>query len=516
MNANIRVQFLGGLAGDNLTGSCILLTVIYKKQISKFLIDAGIIQYGFKESFKKNREILDQLRPRGLDAIILTHSHIDHVGRVPLLVKHGFGGQKGRIITTEATASLLPVMLEDSAKIQAIDSEHLKTKVVLENLKNFKDHGGKKKRSYYQTKREMIKNSDGDLDPLYDLDDVKATCTLIKNGGFPYKIWIKLAKGINLKFYPSGHVLGGAICVIGIQDKNKEIFIGFSGDLGRQDGIILPPPEMVEEELSYWVSESTYGGSTHPGRDEEISQLLKLITRASNEKKKVIIPSFALERAQEIVYLLSYYMKIGKIPVMPIYLDSPMAKKITEIFSRNWDLKMFEGQEALDFNPFSVDQNPYLKTIDDQESSLALIKEPGPYIVIAGSGMCNAGRVRDHLRSGLGQKQTIVCLVGYMAKRSLGRELKDGQPIVRMNRIEIAVKAEIAVFDSFSAHADSPFLTSYANYIASNRKLKKIFLNHGEGQGATSLKLEMLETLPKGYDWLQNIVVPKLKQEVIL
>lgn len=175
---------------------------------------------------------------------------------------------------------------------------------------------------------------------------------------------------------------------------------------------------------------------------------------------------------------------------------------------------MFEDQSLLTFNPFN--DNPFLTTISDQESSLALTKEPGPYIVIAGSGMCDAGRVREHLRVGLGQEKTIVFLVGYMARNSLGRRLKDGLPIIKMNGIEIVVKAEIIGFDSFSAHADSPFLTAYAAGIANGGELKKIFLIHGEDDGATFLKADMLEALPTSYNWLENIIVPKLGQEVIL
>jgi len=520
MNA-ITVKFLGGVAGDNLTGSSVLLTVRRGKETFRCLIDAGLIQCSSREFFDKNREILNELKPGYLDAIILTHPHLDHIGRLPLLVKNGFG-QRGRIICTEATASLLRVMLEDSAKIQAIESESLKTKNFngaerKNKQKNYRrDRGTRGNYDRIQSRLQKKKKTkhDNACDPLYNLEDVSATCALVKNGGFLYKTWLKLAKGISLKFYPSGHVLGGAISVIKIETKTKTTYLGFSGDLGRQDGIILPPPEIVEEKLDYWFSESTYGGEVHPERDEEIAQLLKIVARAANNKQKIIIPSFALERTQEIVYLLSYYMSINQIPKIPIYLDSPMATKITEVFAKNWDAQMFEDQSLLTFNPFS--DNPFLTTIADQESSLALIQEPGPYIVIAGSGMCDAGRVREHLRVGLGQEKTIIFLVGYMARNSLGRRLKDGLPIIKMNGVEIVVKAEIIGFDSFSAHADSPFLTSYAKELATNNQLQKIFLIHGEDDGATFLKADMLEALPNNHNWLENIIIPKLGQEVIL
>ncbi len=522
MDTLLSVQFLGGVAsGDNLTGSAILLIIEQEKRVIRILIDAGLVQTNFKEFFEKNREILQQLKPERLDAIVLTHSHLDHIGRLPFLVRNGFGKQ-GRVICTEATAGLLRVMLEDSAKIQAIESSHLKAKLAKEGGQP--DLHGRGRDHFTRGNYDRLKNfnknkkrsSNGTTEPLYDMNDVEIACNLVKNGGSPYHSWIRLAKGINLKFYASGHVLGGAIAVIRVETKNGDIHLGFSGDLGRRDGIILPPPEIVEEPLDYWFSESTYGGKFHPERQTEIDDLLKVVRKAADKKQKIIIPSFALERTQEIVYLLSYYMSVRKIPRMNMYLDAPMATRITKVFSQNWDLQMFSGQDIINFNPFSTEENHFLKTVNDKKSSLELLKEPGPYIVIAGSGMCDAGRVRDHLRAGLSHKQTVVCLVGYMAKNSLGRKLKEGFPIVKMNGDEIIIKAEIVNFESFSAHADSSFLVSYTENIAAPGKLKKIFLVHGEEESATYLKSELLKVLPDENKWLKNILIPKLGQEVKL
>jgi len=485
------------------------------------LIDSGLIQCGHKEFFAKNREILKELKPGQLDGIIITHAHTDHTGRLPLMVKNGFG-DTSRIICTEATAKIIGVMLADSAKIQAElcqSNKKILAKSTASTVRKVsRDQMALGKRDKMNKKKCNAKVATVE-EPLYNMEDVEKTVSLIKNGGFPYQEWIKLFNhGVSLKFYQSGHVLGGAICVIKIKTRIGEINLGFSGDLGRSDGIILPPPAMVDETIDYWFTESTYGGKVHPSRDEEIKRLLTIVKNAVAKKQKIIIPSFALERAQEIIYLLSYYMQIGEIPYIPVYLDAPMASRITNIFADSWDEGMFAGQERLKFNPFSRDDNKFFKIVDSPIDSAALVRTSGPYIVIAGSGMCDAGRVRDHLRAGLGNPEVTVCLVGYMAKNSLGRKLKDGLPLVNMNKKEIIIKARIECFDSFSAHADSFFLVSYAQDIMAKNthENKQIFIIHGEEKSSGDLKIELLEHLADKKYWLKNIKIPVLNEEVVL
>jgi metallo-beta-lactamase family protein len=505
MRIQVSYKFLGGLAdGDNLTGSCTLVRIIRGKKEVLFLVDAGLLQCDFRKSIEKNRKILDQLDMSKVDFIILTHSHIDHVGRLPLLVKAGF---RGRIICTQPTADLLRVMLEDSAKIQASEAKYLKAKEGKQERKNGhkqKDSSGRKKSKACEIK------------PLYSLEDVEEALAYVKNGGFEYKKPIKLMTGVSLKFYASGHVLGGAVCVIQIMrpKSTKHFVLGFSGDLGREDGIILPPPDKIPEAINFWMIESTYGGKVHPGREEEIERLLALTTEAVEQKKRVIIPSFSLERTQEIIYLLSYYMQIGRIPPIPIHLDSPMALRISEVYAANWNSPMFKDQDKLRFNPFSIG-NPYLNIVGDQVASGELSKSPGPYIVIAGAGMCDAGRVRNHLRENLGSDKTIVCLVGYMAKDSLGRKMQEGLPIVKMNGVEILVKAKIVSFSSFSAHADSTHLVSYTKSALTTDPYapKKVFIVHGEEASGLALKEKLVGALPTG-DWMKNIIIPSVNETV--
>lgn len=519
MKTQITARVLGGGArGDNLTGSCILLIIKKSRETIRLLIDIGLIQCDFKEFFEKNRAIIQDFKALNLNChninhVIITHSHNDHVGRLPLLIKNGFGeNNKSRIFCTEASAKLIPIMTEDSAKIQAIESKHWQKKHTPVNGKttdrltygNYDRQKNKNKKT-----REFLAN-----EPLYDMDDVERTNELIKNSGYPYKTWIKLEKGVDLKFYPSGHVLGGAICVLRIQDKDQNIYLGFSGDLGRADGMILPPPEIVEEALDYWFSESTYGGKIHPARDQEISQILSIVKEAVEKKQKIIIPSFTLERAQEIIFLLSHYASsMKRIYGLPFYLDSPMAIKITNIFKENWNSPMFCGQDVLNFNPFDVAENPFLKIIPDKESARALTHDKSAHLIIAGSGMCDHGPVRRHLIHGLSEESTVVCLIGYMAKNSLGYKLQT-LPIVKMNGQEIIIKAKIHSFNSFSAHADGTFLREYAETIAARGHLKKIFLVHGEESGSSALKMDLIKSL--GVDWLERVAIPKIGQELIL
>lgn len=504
-----RIKFLGGVAGD-ITGSCYLLIVKEGKKSIKILVDAGLIQCGFNDSLEKNQEILKNFKPEDLDYVVLTHSHIDHVGRLPLFTKYGF---KGRIICTKSTKNLLEPMLEDSANIQMMEATYFNKR-----MKNPLDCKGRSALTLGNYDRAKRKKSDQKsikhYQPLYTINDVVSVLELVKNGGYDYHEWIRLSHNLSLKFYASGHVIGGAVVVLKINSKPKDIYLCFTGDLGRQDGIILPAPELVTEPIDYLVIESTYGGKIHPPREQEIKELLELIRLSAKKGKRIIIPSFALERSQEIIYLLSYYMEQGVIPEVPIYLDSPLGEKITRVFSEGWDLGMFSDQGKVKFNPFNPLENKYFKVISKKSESDNLIAQSGNYIVIAGSGMCDAGRVRGHLRANLSKSDTIVCLVGYMAENSLGRRLKDRLPI-KMNGEEIDVRAEVISFNSFSAHADGPFLVDYAKGVLENSQdfPKNIFIVHGENQSAKDLKIDLEKCLPKR---IANIIIPKVNDEELI
>jgi len=509
-----KIKFLGGVA-DSLTGSCTLLTVSEGKKISRILIDCGLIQGSFKDSVLNNKEILKQVKPSEIDFIVLTHSHIDHIGRLPLFTKNGF---KGRIICTDCTNDLLLPMLDDSVKIQLVEAAYLNKKL-LKAEKNEEPKKGKN-RDTALGKYDKVKKKEGENknkichEPLYNAADANLVYELIKNGGYDYHKWIRLSHIVSVKFYPSGHVMGGAIVVLRINSKPKDLYFCFTGDLGRKDGIILPPPEVVQEPIDYLLLESTYGGRIHPNRDQEIEKILDLIRTSDEKNRRIIIPSFALERSQEIIYLLSYSMDQGLIPKVPIFLDSPLGRIITATFAEAWSKGMFSDQDRLKFNPFDPASNKFFQIVSEQKMSDSLIASKKSYIVVAGAGMCDAGRVRGHLRANLGKTDTTVCLVGYMAENSLGRKLKDGLPMVKMNGEEIDVKAKIVSFDSFSAHADGPFLVEYAKLVlTSNQNLPQtIFLNHGEGKSAHDLQKDLQLNLSSSVE----IKIPELNEEIII
>ena len=506
----VTAQFLGGVVGA-LTGSCILLTIWKGKKIIKILIDCGLVQGRFDESSEKNREILKYIDPEKIDIIILTHGHLDHVGRVPFLVKHGF---KGKVYCTASTGILLPIMLYDNCKIMKSEIWWRKKSFARKKKEDFirpahhwRPNVKKKKASQISQKLRSPINFNP-CDPLYEIADVEKTLGIIR--GNEYCQWVRIEKEIDVKFYPSGHVLGGAVCVL----RNKEpdgsyTHRCFTGDLGREDGIILPPPEWVKEKIDQLVIESTYGDRIHPPRQEEINQLLKIITQAKKQNGKVIIPSFALERAQEIIFLISKYVR-GDIK---IHLDSPMASKILKVFAESWEGKMFKDQDQLKFNPFNPAQNKNLLIVESTEASTKLIDSPEASIIVAGAGMCNAGRVRGHLRRWLGHLSSYVCLIGYMAEKTLGRKLidtlKSVEPMVRMNGEGILIKANIVKFESFSAHADKKFLIKYASHVDPT---DRIFIVHGEESGGLSLKKGLHEqgNLQIGEE---AIIIPRLWEE---
>ena len=484
----------GGAANneDNITGSCTLVSLQGVQHPFRMLVDFGMWQGNYQRSYEMNRKL--KFLPSTINACVFTHPHIDHIGRGPMLPKMGFDG---RFFVTEPCANILGIQWRDSVKIFLSEQKY-------RNKRNEEDRPITKK----DKKKNSIKKQSGNgSDILYGLEDVAVAESIVKNSGLPYYTWTKIHKTVDLKFYPSGHVLGGAIVVLRIKRRKglDPVYIGFSGDLGRKDGIILPPPAMVDEPLDFWFIESTYGGIIHPTRDQEFDTLLSAVRIACEQKGRILIPSFALERAQEIIYLLSSYLKQKKIPEIPIYLDSPLAEAITSVFREYWNRGMFSDQYNLSFNPYSLAENTFLKLVQGSNNSESLAEGKSSCIIIAGSGMCEAGRIRSHLRQKLPDSSTAVVCVGYMAKDTLGQKLVDKHPIVTMNGQPVDVNAQIYPFNSFSAHADGPFLASYTAEIiekaarASKPKQTRVFINHGDLKRAQNLKQDIIGCVGRNY-----------------
>lgn len=449
----MKIKFLG--AAGMVTGSNHLIEV----NGIKLILDCGLFQGGQLEDDMNYEEF--NYNPGEIDYLILSHAHIDHSGRIPKLVKEGF---KGRIIMTKATAELTEVMLLDSANIQKNDTEW-------ENKK--RERVGK----------ELI-------EPLYDADDVRLSQKYFE--GFYYDQIIKLDEHISLVFRDAGHMLGSAIVELWIKDGDEVVHLVYSGDLGTKGRTIINDISYIDG-CDYLIMESTYGDTVHPKLSESIEELIKTIDVTTKRGGTVVIPAFAVGRTQELIYELNRYYEDEKLEEylkVPIYVDSPMGLKATEVYKQNSDLFNEETTEMImsGDNPFEFSN---LRYVDSVEESKMLNNSVFPKVIIASSGMADAGRVRHHLKHNLWNSKNTVLFVGYQAEGSTGRRILDGVKSIRIAGEEIKIAAEIKNLEGFSAHADQSLLYDWVAKMV--RKPKRIFLVHGESNAQTELK-SMIES----------------------
>lgn len=428
-----------GAAGF-VTGSCHLI----ETSSTRFLIDCGMYQ-GNKELNRKNFEPF-AFQPKDIDFVISTHAHIDHCGLLPKLVKHGFCGT---IYASPATADLLPIMLQDSAYIQEKDTEH-------EN-------------------RRRLRKGESAREPLYDREDAEKTSNLIKV--LEYNTTLALSDDITIRFRDAGHVIGSCIVELFITDKDgTETKTVFSGDLGQWDVPIIEDPTFILN-CDYVFMESTYGDRVHDNMGSRKELLYKHVLETYRKGGKLFIPCFALERTQELLYTLSELMtEKPDFPPMDVYLDSPLAIKITEVFKKHPDTYDDEARARTD-KPFDFPGLICTPSVDESRRANTM---EGPAIIIAGSGMCTAGRIRHHLKHGIWDPKNTVLFVGYQAPGTLGRILLDGADEIKMMGMTFAVKADIVRIGSFSAHADRDELIGWLS--AFEEKPKTVFLIHGEDE----------------------------------
>jgi len=427
-------------AALEVTGSQHLLEVNGKK----ILLDCGLFQGHRKEAYDKNSWF--GFDPVEIDAVILSHAHMDHAGNLPTLVRKGF---KGVIYCTEATQNLCEVMLLDSAYIQESDAEYMARK---------------------HSDTALVP-----LEPLYTIEDAELSLKSFK--GIPFDKTFELYEGVKVTFREAGHVLGAAIVAMDIHDNEdgKDKKFVFSGDLGRYRLPIIKDPYQIKK-ADYLLCESTYGNRTHDPIDEGVPALARVINRTIKRGGKIIIPAFALERSQELIYSLHILANEKKIPNnLPIFLDSPLANAITDIFRRHMELFDEEIKTVFkNVNPFAMRQ---LKQVANVEDSKKINNFIGPCIIISASGMCEAGRIRHHLKNHIEDPKNTIVIVGYMAENTLGRKLVDNVPVVKIFDKMYKLKAEVVVLEAFSAHADMNDLDGYIKPI---KGLKKVMLVHGE------------------------------------
>lgn len=440
---SISIYSLG--AAEEVTGSKHILEV----DGHSYMIDCGAFQGKRKESDEKNRNF--DFPSDKLEATVVTHGHFDHCGLLPVLIKKGF---KGNIYSTPATRDLANLVMMDSARIQARDAEYL----------------GKQARK---------KGEKFSWQPLYkEADCIKAT-NQIMTVSYNRKFFV--GPNVQLEFFDAGHILGSSLAYFTINGYGEggETRILYTGDLGRKNKAIVRDPATDFPAPDYIVVESTYGNKKHQEKDFALQELIQIIKDAEDRKGKIIIPSFAIERTQELIYYLHLLMDKKKIPIIPIYVDSPMATNATSIFQVHpecYDAAVTEAFIQHHKNPFGWGGLTYTSSV---EESKALNKKQGPMIILSADGMCEAGRILHHLANNIENDRNTILIVGYMAENTLGRRILDGKKEVRIMGEWYKVNAKVESINAFSAHADYEETTAWLDSIDKSR-LKKIFLVHGE------------------------------------
>jgi metallo-beta-lactamase family protein len=466
---HIKITFLG--ATKNVTGSRHLV----ETNGIKFLVDCGLYQ---ERDLKARNWEHFFCPPASIGAILLTHAHLDHSGFLPRFVSDGFSNP---IYCTAATADITKIMLLDSARIQEQDAES-------------------KKRRH---QREGRQGPYPEI-PLYTEADVRSCFPLLSP--VPYRQTIELGEGVTFTMYDAGHVLGSEMIEVRVHQKGEERSLLFSGDIGRVDRPILRNPTFFDE-ADYVVTESTYGDRVFPDTDEMMTKFIEVIRETIEGGGNIVIPSFALERTQDILYFLNKAMGAGRLSPLNVYLDSPMAVNITDIFERYANLMDEETERLIrqKKSPFDFPGLHFVSTIDDSRNIEHLAE---PAIIIAGSGMCTGGRIKYHLISNITRRESTILFVGYQAVGTLGRLIVDGAKEVRILGENYPVKARVIQMNGFSSHADSVQLLRWLYNL--KRAPRHVFVVHGEEQAANHLA----ETVRKDKGW--TVTVPDYQDEFVL
>ncbi len=465
----IKLTFLG--AARSVTGSCYLL----ETGENRLLVDCGMYQ---ERPLRERNWAPFPVPPDTIDAVLLTHAHLDHSGLLPKLVHDGFSGP---IYCTPATKEITEIMLLDSAAIQEEDAE----------FKRLRHQKEKRKGPYPEV-------------PLYTVKDAEAAVPLLTPVNYQHTI--EVANGISATFYDAGHVLGSAMIEMVVQQNGKQRRLLFSGDIGRQNKPILQDPTTFTE-ADYIIMESTYGDRQLESPAEAADKFAAAINATVRAGGNIIIPSFALERSQEMLYYLNKFLLEDRIPHLLVFFDSPMAVGINEVFQHHIDLFDEEMKELIrqKKSPFHF---PGLKLVRTVDESKAINHISGTVIIIAGSGMCTGGRIKHHLANNISRKESAILFVGYQAEGTLGREIVDGAKQVRILGKRYQVKAKIVQIDGFSAHADKGELLKWALNL--KRPPRHAFITHGEAKATESLASAIREKT----SW--TVTIPEYRQEFLL
>jgi metallo-beta-lactamase family protein len=409
------------------------------------LLDCGLFQGRRDEARERNQKF--PFRPKDIDAVVLSHAHIDHCGNLPNLVRNGFAGP---IYCTPVTRALADVMLGDAAKIQEEDADYL----------NRRREKGEPK-----------------VEPLYTARDVFTT--LLKLQAKPYDKPFEVVPGIEAKFVEAGHLLGSAMVGLQIGDRR----LTFTGDLGRPGVPILRDPAPVPP-CDLLISESTYGGHYHEPVDETAERLGEVVRRTAERKGKLVIPAFAVGRTQTIIYFLHQLKAAGQVPDVPVFVDSPMAVKATEVFQAHPEVFDAEAQQLVAAHP-ELFGGGWVRYVEKVHDSIALNDRPGPCVIISASGMCESGRVLHHLKHTIEDPNNTVLIAGYQAEHTLGRRIVERRPEVRILGRPFKLRAEVVVLNGLSSHADhGDLLRDLGPLAAAGTRVRLV---HGEPDRAEKL-----------------------------
>jgi len=462
----MNITFHG--AARTTTGSMHLVETAGRR----ILFDCGLYQGHRAEALSRNANL--PFDPKTLSAVLLSHAHIDHSGNLPMLVKHGFDGE---INCTTATQDLTKLMLRDSARIQEQDAAYMNQKKSRQGLPK--------------------------VEPLYSSSDAEHAIRHLVGHG--YHQWFRLNGDARAMLYDAGHILGSAVTVLEATEGTRTLRLGFSGDLGRPGAPILRDPEPVSG-LDYLIVESTYGSREHGSLDAAEEKFLRIVRETLARGGKVIIPSFAMERTQALVYTLHRHFENHDLPSVPVYVDSPLAIDVTAVFRVNLDCFDEQIREHIlaHEDPFGFGKLFYTRAVEESKKINAT---PGPAIIISANGMCEAGRILHHLKHNIENERNTVLFVGYQAANTLGRRIVDGVKRIRIFGDEFTVRARIEQVDGFSAHADRSELLDWIAQLQGT--LKGIFLVHGEESSSQALAEELRTRYPQC-----NVVVPELNQTI--
>ncbi len=466
----MKIEFLG--AAKEVTGSKHLITTNKGKKI---LLDCGMFQGKGLETDSSNRDL--GFNPSEIDYLLLSHPHIDHSGLIPYIVKLGF---KGTIFCTPATRDLCSIMLADSGKIQELDTHTFNKKRIRQGLEP--------------------------VEPIYTMLEAQEAMQFFIS--IPYEKEFNIDPDVAVKFTDNGHILGSATINMSIKEDEKTVKIAFTGDIGRYSKRILKEPQPFPQ-ADYIIMESTYGDRLHDNIDKSEQQLLSAVIDTCCKKKgKLIIPSFAIGRAQEIIYALDKLEEKGLLPDIDVYVDSPLSLNATNIMRLHTECFNNEIKEFMktDPDPFGFNRLHYVRSTEESKS---LNTNHNPMIIISASGMMEAGRVKHHIANNIDNKKTTILGVGYCAPTTLGAKILRGDKIVSIFGIQHNVRAEIRRIDSYSAHADYQEMLQFLK-CQNQDILKTIFLVHGEEETQKIFANTLNEN---GY---KNIYIPSKKESVII